>query len=126
MDRLDGANAPALTKKVQHHASIITTTVTAEKEQDTKQVCSRGFLQVLFYSYMYMYFYRSGKIQEKKYFCKVRGSRKFYLFERSQGRVKSCLNLVEALFVMRNADPFWQLIDSHKHFYFPCVIQVTL
>ena len=51
MDRLDGANAPALTKKVQHHASIITTTVTAEKEQDTKQVCSRGFLQVLFYSY---------------------------------------------------------------------------
>ena len=74
MDRLDGANAPALTKKVQHHASIITTTVTAEKEQDTKQVCSRDFLQVLFYSYMYMYFYRSGKIQEKKYFCKVRGS----------------------------------------------------
>lgn len=37
VDRLDGANAPALTKKVQHHASIITTTVTAEKEQDTKQ-----------------------------------------------------------------------------------------
>ena len=74
MDRLDGANAPALTKKVQHHASIITTTVTAEKEQDTKQVCSRGFLQVLFYSYMYMYFYRSGKIQGKKYFSKVRGS----------------------------------------------------
>ena len=29
--------------------------------------------------------------------------------------MKSCLNLVEALFVMRNADPFWQLIDSHKH-----------
>ncbi|PFX21574.1 glutaredoxin-3-like [Stylophora pistillata] len=38
VDRLDGANAPALTKKVQHHASIITTTVAAaEKEQDTKE-----------------------------------------------------------------------------------------
>ncbi|KAJ7376741.1 Glutaredoxin 3 [Desmophyllum pertusum] len=38
VDRLDGANAPNLTKKVQHHANVITPTVTVvAKEQDTKQ-----------------------------------------------------------------------------------------
>ena len=67
-----------------------------------------------------------GKFREKIFLQGYGKSGKFYLFERSQGGVKSCLNLVEALFVMRNADPFWQLIDTHKHYYFPCVIQVTL
>ena len=38
MDRLDGANAPSLTKKVQHHANVITPVVTVPQEQDTKQV----------------------------------------------------------------------------------------
>ena len=47
VDRLDGANAPNLTKKVQHHANIITTAVTAEKEQDTKQVCATPGFHVL-------------------------------------------------------------------------------
>jgi len=42
VDRLDGANAPSLTKKVQLHAKDITPTITATKEQDTKQVCT-GF-----------------------------------------------------------------------------------
>lgn len=37
VDRLDGANAPNLTKKVQHHANVITPAVTVAKEQDTKQ-----------------------------------------------------------------------------------------
>lgn len=37
VDRLDGANAPSLTKKVQQHANIITPTIAATKEQDTKQ-----------------------------------------------------------------------------------------
>jgi len=38
VDRLDGANAPSLTKKVQHHANVITPVVTVPQEQDTKQV----------------------------------------------------------------------------------------
>jgi len=37
VDRLDGANAPSLTKKVQHHANVITPVVTVPQEQDTKQ-----------------------------------------------------------------------------------------
>ena len=32
MDRLDGANAPSLTKKVQHHANVVTPAVTLEQE----------------------------------------------------------------------------------------------
>jgi len=36
VDRLDGANAPSLTKKVQHHANVVTPAVTLE--QEIKQV----------------------------------------------------------------------------------------
>lgn len=43
VDRLDGANAPSLTKKVKHHANVITPAVTVEQEQDTKQVRLRYF-----------------------------------------------------------------------------------
>lgn len=50
VDRLDGANAPSLTKKVQLHANVITPTITATKEQDTKQVCT-GFSNILVYMY---------------------------------------------------------------------------
>ncbi|XP_015775271.1 PREDICTED: glutaredoxin-3-like [Acropora digitifera] len=32
VDRLDGANAPSLTKKVQHHANVVTPAVTLEQE----------------------------------------------------------------------------------------------
>jgi len=56
VDRLDGANAPSLTKKVQQHASIITPTIAATKEQDTKQVCT-GF------SFLVLYFLINTKIE---------------------------------------------------------------
>lgn len=38
VDRLDGANAPSLTKKVQHHANVITPAVTSANQQETKKV----------------------------------------------------------------------------------------
>lgn len=41
MDRLDGANAPSLTKKVQHHANVVTPAVALE--QEIKQVGSGLF-----------------------------------------------------------------------------------
>lgn len=56
MDRLDGANAPSLTKKVQQHASIITPTIAATKDQNTKQVCT-GF------SFLVLYFLINAKIE---------------------------------------------------------------
>ncbi|XP_073239713.1 glutaredoxin 3-like [Porites lutea] len=37
VDRLDGANAPSLTKKVQHHANVITPAVTSANQQETKK-----------------------------------------------------------------------------------------
>ena len=49
VDRLDGANAPSLTKKVQHHTNVITPAVTVEQEQDTKQV--RYTSTIRFYSF---------------------------------------------------------------------------
>ena len=51
VDRLDGANAPNLTKKVKHHANVITPAVTVEQEQDTKQVreTSHQYCKVIFF-----------------------------------------------------------------------------
>lgn len=70
--------------------------------------------------------YRSGKIQGKNISARLGEVREILPLLEKSGKSEILFNLAEALFVMRNADPFWQLIDSHKHFYFPCVIQVTL